>query len=207
MLPTLRAEGGLRATGGLREAYGLRLRASVLCSPNLTGLCRRGRGRCLARHDGRGTAELRQLKRTAAGPGVPGGRAVRARAAVATAAVMGVRVARRREARVPVRLAQPERPDETFAGRPGRARQQQVQHGPFPAEYEEHEHAAQRVDRVRRVPVVRGPVDRPRDHFEHERDAHQAEQLQVQRQPAGKRRPRLEIVAHHIIPVHRLLLL
>lgn len=129
------------------------------------------------RRDGRRTAELRQLQS-------PADRRVRGRRATAVGpcagvggGTEGVGLARRRETRVPVRFADAERPDKPFAGRLGRPGQQQVEHRPLPAEYEEHEHAAERVDRVRRVPVVSGRLHRPRDHFENESHAHQAEQL------------------------------
>lgn len=94
-----------------------------------------------ARRERRRTAELRQLQSV--------GRlrrrrcaAVRPRAGVDGGAEV-VGLARRREARVPVRLADAERPDEPLAGRLGRPGQEQVEHRTLPAEYEEHEHAAQ----------------------------------------------------------------
>lgn len=122
------------------------------------------------RREGRRAAELRQLQ------SVGRGAAVRPRAAVDGGAE-GVGLARRREARVPVRLADAERPNEPLASRLGGPSQKQVEHGTLPAEYEEHEHAAERVDRVRSVPVVSGRIDRPRDNFENECHTHQAEQL------------------------------
>lgn len=105
------------------------------------------------------TAELRKLKRTvlrgqcrgaSSCAGVGGG------ATAAAATVEHVGLAGRRETRVSVGRPDAERLDEPVARRLGRPGQQQVEHGPFPAEYEEHEHAAERVYRVRHVPVVRG---------------------------------------------------
>lgn len=127
---------------------------------------------------GRGAAELRQLERAAAQ--VRHGQRSAARAH-ATGAAGHVVVALRRETRA--RVGQPERADDAVAGRFRDAGQQKEEHGPLPAEYEEHEHAAERVDRVRHVPVLRRRLHGPRDHLEHERHAHQTEQLQVQRQP------------------------
>lgn len=172
-----------RGAGGPRSGGG-----GVVDGPRSTSRGRRrGDGVAADRRDGlrgRGAAELRQLERAAAVV-AEGGRARAAAAGPLPVVLVVLVVARRREARVPVRLADAERAHEPLAGPPRGPGQQQVQHGPLPAEYEEHEHAAQRVDRVRRVPVVRGRVVRqPRYHLEHERHAHQAEQLQVQRQPA-----------------------
>lgn len=122
---------------------------------------------------GRRAAELRQLERAAADGvrGTGGARAAaesvrgpggaRATAELLLVVVVVVMVERRRKARVPVRFADAERAHKPFASPPRSPGQQQVQHGPLPAEYEEHEHAAQRVDRVRCVPVVRGRVRQP----------------------------------------------
>lgn len=96
---------------------------------------------CRRHSDGRRAAELRQLQ--------PVGRlrrrrdvAVRPRAGVDGGAEV-VGWARRREARIPVRLADAESPDEALAGWLGRPGQKQVEHRTLPAEYEEHEHAAE----------------------------------------------------------------
>lgn len=128
------------------------------------------------RREGRRAAELRQLQ-SVGRLRRRRGAAVRPRAGVAGGGAKVVGLARRREARVPVRLADAESSDEPLASRFGRPSQEQVEHRTLPAEYEEHEHAAERVDGVRGVPVVSGRLDRPRDHFENERHAHQAEQL------------------------------
>lgn len=82
-----------------------------------------------------------------------------------------------RKARVATRLGYAERANDPFSSIFRGPSQQQMENGPFPAEYKKHEHSAKRVNRVRGVPVVRWRFDRPRDHFEYERDAHQAEQL------------------------------
>lgn len=130
---------------------------------------------------GRVATELRQLERRRQRSAVRAHAVVGGRGGEVAAGLCG------REARTRVRIGQPERPDEPVAGRFRGPGQQVVEHGPLPAEYEEHEHAPERVDRVRHVPVVRRRLNRPRDHLEHERDAHQTEQLQVQRQPANRR--------------------
>jgi len=96
---------------------------------------------CRRRRERRRAAELRQLQSV--------GRLRRRRAAAvrpragADGGAKVVGLARRREARVPVRLADAESSDEPLASRLGRSSQEQVEHRTLPAEYEEHEHAAE----------------------------------------------------------------